>query len=70
MERFPVIGRHHLDCIPGTTIEEGAVWSFADALLTTDAKIRVNLNSSKGRMILIRHPEHACFNWTILDASR
>jgi len=67
---FPVIGRHHLNRIPGTAVEECTVWSLTNALLAANTQIRIYLNSSEWRMIFIRHPEHARFDRTILDASR
>jgi hypothetical protein len=70
VHRFPVIGWNHLDRIPWTTVQECTIRSFADALLAADAKIGINLNSSEWRMILIGYPEHARFDWAILDAGR
>ena len=66
---FPIIGRHHLDRIPGTAVQECSVWSLTNALLAANTKIRIYLDSSEWRMIFIRHPEHARFDRTILDAS-
>ena len=70
MHGFPIIRRHHFDCIPGTAIQKGAVWSLADAFLTADAEIRINFDASEWRMIFVGDPEHAGFNGTVLDASR
>ena len=70
MHGFPVVGRHHLDRIPRTAIEKRAVRTFARALLTTDAEIRIDFDSSEWRMVFIRHPEHAGFDRTVLDTCR
>lgn len=67
---LPIVGGDHFDCVPGTAIEKRAVRSFADAFLTSDTKIWINLNPAKGRMIFVRYPEHAGFDWAILDARR
>ena len=69
MDCLPIVGGHHFDRIPGTTVEKGAVRTFADALLAADTQIRINFNSSERWVILVRHPEHAGFDRTILDAS-
>jgi hypothetical protein len=70
MHRFPVIGRHHFDRIPRAAVKECAIWSFADALLTSDTEIRVYFDAPEWRMIFIGHPEHARFDGAVLDASR
>ena len=70
MYRFPVVGRNHLDRVPRTAIEKRAVRTFARALLATDAEIRIYLDSSEGRVIFIRDPEHAGFNRTVFDTRR
>lgn len=70
MYRFPIVGWHHFDRIPGAAVEEGAVRAFADALLAADAEIRIYFDASEWRMIFVGHPEHASFNRTILDARR
>jgi len=61
-------GVDHGDGIPGATVEEAAVGAFADALLASDAKDGVDLNTSEGRIIVVGDPEHAVFYRTILDA--
>jgi hypothetical protein len=70
MKRFPVICRHHLNSVPGTSIEEGAVRTFSGAFLTTDAEVGVDLDAPEWRMILVRHPEHAGFDRTVFHAGR
>jgi hypothetical protein len=67
MHAFPVVGWHHLDCIPGTTIEKRTIRTFACTLLTADTEVRIDFDSSKRRVVLIRHPEHARFDRTVLD---
>ena len=64
---LPIVRRHHLYRIPRTTIKKRAVRALAGALLATDAKVRIDFDSSKRRMIFIGYPEHACFNRAILD---
>src|ERR1043165_3653860 len=68
MHRFPVVGGDHLDRVPRTAIEKRPVWSFAGALLTTNAEVRIDFDSSERRVVLIRHPEHARLDRAILDA--
>ena len=70
MECFPIFSGHHFDGIPGTAIEECSIRSFADAFLTADAKVGIDLNAPEGRVILIRHPEHTCLDGAVLDACR
>ena len=70
MHGFPVVGRHHLDGVPGAAVEKRAVRSLADTLLAADTKIRVDFDASKWWMILVGYPEHARFDGTILDARR
>lgn len=70
MHGFPVVGGHHLDRIPGAAVEKGAVRAFAGALLATDAKIRVHFDTAEGWVVFVRHPEHACFDRTVFNASR
>jgi hypothetical protein len=38
--------------------------------LTSNAEVRVYFDSTEGRMVFIRHPEHASFNRTIFDTCR
>jgi hypothetical protein len=68
MHGFPIIGGHHLNCVPGTTVQKCSVWSFADAFLTADAEIRIDFNTPERWMIFVRHPKHAGFNRTVFDA--
>jgi len=64
---LPIVGWHHLDCVPWTTIEKRAVRAFARTFLAAYAEIRVDFNSAKRWMVLVGHPEHAGLNRTILD---
>ena len=70
MQSFPVVSRYHFDSIPRTTIQESTVRSFARALLTTNAQVRVDFDASKWWVILIWHPKHTRFDRTVLDACR
>ena len=70
MYAFPVISWHHLDRVPGTTIEKRAIRTFARTLLAADAEVGIDFDSAKRRVILIGHPEHARFDRTILDTRR
>ena len=70
MHCFPIVSRHHLDCVPRTAIEKRAVRTFAGALLTSDAQVRIYFDSPKWRMIFIRHPEHTGFDRTVFDTRR
>jgi hypothetical protein len=67
---FPVIGRDHFNRIPRTPVKEGAVWSFAGALLATDAEVRIHFDAPEWWMVFVGHPEHASFDRTVFDASR
>jgi hypothetical protein len=67
MHRFPVVSWHHLNCVPGTAIEESSVRAFADALLATDAEVGIDFDPAEGRVIFIRNPEHTRFNRTVFD---
>ncbi len=60
----------HYDGIPGAAVQEASIGAFAEAFFAADAKNRVDLNSSEWRMVLVRHPEHAIFHRTVLDAGR
>jgi len=68
--RFPVVGRHHFDCVPRAAVKECAIWSFADAFLTANAEIGIYFDAPEWRMIFVGNPEHACFDRTIFDARR
>ena len=68
MHGFPIIRRNHFDRIPRAAVEEGAVRAFAGALLTTNAEIRIDFDTAKGRMIFVGHPEHAGFDGAVFDA--
>src|SRR5882672_6846680 len=70
VHRFPVIGRHHFDCVPRAAVKECSIWSFADAFLTADAEIRIYFDASEWWMIFVRYPEHAGFYRAVFDASR
>ncbi len=70
MNRFPVIGRYHLNRVPWAAIEKRTIGSFADALLTANAEIGIHFNTSERRMVFVGHPEHASFDWTVFDTSR
>jgi hypothetical protein len=70
MKTFPVFCGYHLDGVPGTAVKKCAVGALANTFLATNAEIWINLDASKGRVILIRHPEHARFDGTVLDTRR
>ena len=70
MYRFPVVSRYHLDRVPWTAIEKSPVRTFAGAFLTADAEVGIDFDSSKRRMVFVRHPEHTRFNRAILDTRR
>ena len=67
---FPIVCWDHLDRVPGTAVEKGAVGTFAGALLTADAEVRIYFDTSKRWMVLVRHPEHTGLDRTILDTRR
>ncbi len=70
MHRFPIVGGYHFDRVPRTAIEKRPVRAFGGALLAANTKVRIYFDSTKRWMVLVRHPEHAGFNRTILDARR
>ena len=70
MYAFPVVSRHHLDRVPGTTVEKRTVRTFARTFLAADAEIGIDFDSAKRRMVFVRHPEHAGLDRTILDTGR
>src|ERR1700716_3557479 len=59
---------HHDYRVPRASVEEGALWTFAEALLASDALQGVYLDAAERWMIFIRYPKHAIFHRTILDA--
>lgn len=59
---------HHDYCVPRASVEEGALWTLAEALLASDALQGVYLDAAEGWMIVIRYPKHAIFDRAILDA--
>ena len=70
MHSFPIVGRNHFNSIPGTAVEECAVGSFADAFLAADTEVRINFDPAKRWVIVVRDPEHAGFDRTVLDTGR
>ena len=70
MHRLPIVGRNHFNRIPRTAVEKGPIRTFADAFLTTDAEIGIDFDAAEGWMIRVRHPEHASFDWTVLNTRR
>ena len=67
---FDFGGIDHDDGVPRAAIQEAAVRAFAEALLAADAKNRIDLDAPERRIVLVRHPEHAVFHGTVLDAGR
>jgi hypothetical protein len=65
---FPILSGHHLNCVPGTAVEKRTIWTFAYALLAANAKIGINFNAAKRRVILVGYPEHARFDGAIFNA--
>lgn len=70
MHCFPIVGRNHLDRVPRTAIKEGPVGSFARTLLAANTKIRIDFDPAEWWMIFVRDPEHACFDWAVVNAGR
>ena len=68
MHGFPIIRRNHFNRIPRTAVEEGAVRTFARALLATNAKVGIDFDAAEGWMIFVGHPKHAGFDWAVFDA--
>src|SRR2546421_9270440 len=58
----------HYDGVPGATVQEAAVRTFADAFLAADAQDGIDLNAAEGRMIFVGYPEHAVFHGAIFHA--
>src|SRR5437868_1353756 len=61
---------HHHDRVPRTAVEEASVRAFAEALLASDTKNRVDLDSAEWWMVFVRNPEHAIFHGAIFHAGR
>ena len=70
MHGFPIIRRNHFNRIPRTAVEEGAVRTFARALLATNAKVGIDFDAAEGWVIFVRDPKHAGFDWAVFDAGR
>jgi hypothetical protein len=58
----------HDDGIPGAAVKEAAVWAFAQAFLAADAENGIDLDAPERGIVFVRHPEHAIFDRTVLDA--
>ena len=56
---------NHVNGVPGTAIEVGSLGAFAGAQFATDAEQRIDLDPAKGRQVI--NPDHAFFDWTIVD---
>src|SRR5437870_693379 len=65
---FYFLNRDHLDRVPRTTVEEGAVRPFAHALLTADAEHGIHFDAAEGQMIFVGHPVHAIGHGTVRHA--
>ena len=63
-------GLDHDDSVPWAAVEETAVGAFAEALLASDAKDGIDLDAPEGRIVFVRHPEHAIFYGTIFHTGR
>src|SRR6266700_6275716 len=61
---------HHHDGVPRAAVQEAAVGAFAEAFLAPEALEGINLDAPERRIVLVRHPEHAVFHWTVLHARR
>src|SRR5579863_9306134 len=67
---FDVLNGDHLDGIPRASVQERPVRALAGAFLALDAKERIDLDSSEGRMVRIRDPVHAVGYRAIGDTRR
>ena len=70
MKTFPILGWNHLDGVPGTAVEKRPVGAFANALLATNAQIRINFYAPERWVIFVRHPKHTRLDRTIFDTGR
>src|SRR5207248_8253486 len=61
---------HHRDSVPGAAVKEAAVRTFAGALLAADTEDGVHLDAAEGRVVFVRHPEHAIFYRAVLHTGR
>ena len=50
---------HHLDGVPWAAIQKTSVGAFARALFAADTELRINLDATEGRVLLVNHPIHA-----------
>lgn len=58
----------HDDCVPRASVQESSLGTLAEAFLAADAEDGVDLDAAERWMIIIRNPEHAIFDRTILYA--
>src|SRR5262249_41885417 len=59
-----------LNCIPGTTLEEGAVRPLARAELAADAKVRIDFNAAVWIVVGVGNPEHTSVDGAVFHARR
>src|ERR1700690_2522211 len=67
---LPVLDFHHLDRVPGTTVQEGSVGSLAGTFCAADAGSLVDLDSAKRRVVRVGDPKHAGLNRAVGHANR
>src|SRR5258708_12617713 len=60
---------HHDYRVPRAAVEEGALWTLTEALLTSDALQGVYLDAAERWLIVIRYPKHAIFHRAIFNAA-
>jgi hypothetical protein len=61
---------HHLDGVPWAAIQKTSVGAFAGTLLAADTELRINLDATEGRVLLVNHPIHAIQNRAVRNAGR
>ena len=67
---FNLIKIHHVNRVPGASVQKGILGPLADAQLTADAKQRVDFNPPQSWRFGIGDPHHAVLHRTVVNAGR
>jgi len=67
---FHLLGRNHLNGVPRAPIQKTSIRAFAGALLAANTELRINFDTSEGRVVFILHPIHAVRDGAIRNAGR
>jgi hypothetical protein len=64
---FDFFGGDHVDGVPWTAIQEGAIGTLAGAFFTANAELRVHFDAAERRVVFVGNPVHAVFDRAIFD---